>query len=594
MWDVMTYAIGVAAALSVAGYCAELLCIMRKRPRRWAWFATAALSIIWAVVSILWSGPAATTAPEQISSFAEQATVNGTGATDTMRTSIAAASPLTPIAKEAAPTFRWPAPSDATLIATRISTSSLMLLWLLGTGALLRQRMARWQRATVLGREVLVSEFTGPALMGTLRPRIVVPRWFLQESAARQLLILRHEELHIAARDPLLLRLMQIFTMALPWNLPLWWQLGRLRRAIELDCDARVLRSGARIADYGEVLLSVTRRGGHAPAGVLAMGARSSALAHRIDQLAADPRPVSPLRAVVVLLTGIAGMGAAAALEAPSLPSGMFVQPRQPLLLPPTLAATAPAAAAPVIAESPEGSVAHARSAAALPRLLPPPVTRAPVRSRRQILEASIVEHHPELVNGPGRDGQAFVSVELGLDGSVVHSELRYVEAGDVAGVGAAMRHAMQPFQGQLLLARGWQIADGATMTTQTRVSYRMREDPAEIGRQQQASASERATLKRVVEHYLPGAMSDRGTDNRGTPYLLVAHDGRVIESGYFAPGISGVPSFGSLARAASGQSLSAISITSRYPDAGARHPMLVIAWVEPEGATGVGDGTNR
>ena len=30
----------------------------------------------------------------------------------------------------------------------------------------------------------------------------------------------------------------------MPWNLPLWWQWRRLRFAIEVDCDARVLASG--------------------------------------------------------------------------------------------------------------------------------------------------------------------------------------------------------------------------------------------------------------------------------------------------------------------------------------------------------------
>ncbi|UUZ52386.1 hypothetical protein LP419_22985 [Massilia sp. H-1] len=45
----------------------------------------------------------------------------------------------------------------------------------------------------------------------------------------------------MAARDPQLLGLALLVLVAMPWNLPMWWQLRRLRHAIEVDCDARVL-----------------------------------------------------------------------------------------------------------------------------------------------------------------------------------------------------------------------------------------------------------------------------------------------------------------------------------------------------------------
>ncbi len=47
---------------------------------------------------------------------------------------------------------------------------------------------------------------------------------------------------------------------AVPWNLPLWWQWRRMRQAVEMDCDARVLRTGADANAYAKVLLAVTRR----------------------------------------------------------------------------------------------------------------------------------------------------------------------------------------------------------------------------------------------------------------------------------------------------------------------------------------------
>jgi TonB family protein len=48
--------------------------------------------------------------------------------------------------------------------------------------------------------------------------------------------------------------------VAMPWNLPLWWQFARLRMAIEMDCDGRVLRRERDARAYGALLLEVGRR----------------------------------------------------------------------------------------------------------------------------------------------------------------------------------------------------------------------------------------------------------------------------------------------------------------------------------------------
>jgi len=60
-------------------------------------------------------------------------------------------------------------------------------------------------------------------------------------------MVIAHEQSHLAAHDPLLLIVALFLLVLMPWNLPLWWQLHRLRYAIEVDCDSRVLR-GASIA----------------------------------------------------------------------------------------------------------------------------------------------------------------------------------------------------------------------------------------------------------------------------------------------------------------------------------------------------------
>ena len=102
-------------------------------------------------------------------------------------------------------------------------------------------------------------------------------------AAAHQSAVIAHEQSHLEAGDP------QLFTFALallvfmPWNLPLWWQLRRLRYAIEVDCDARVLEGGIDPAHYGETLIAVGERQSAYVGAVAAMSESKSFLEERIE-----------------------------------------------------------------------------------------------------------------------------------------------------------------------------------------------------------------------------------------------------------------------------------------------------------------------
>lgn len=317
MLQVFGYAIAVAAALSLVGLAEARL--GRAPSRRWFWVLAMVLSVSWPLAMLLWN-PSPAVALQQPVAFVPPPTE-----AVTPPEVLVAAEPvgaLPPESKGLQPVAAGGSPiSDRALFGVWAVLSGGLLLYLVLAGVLLARRATRWSRAEILGREVLVSESTGPALVGVLRPKIVVPRWFLDEPAARQALILQHEEQHMAAHDPLLFRAALLIAVALPWNLPLWWQLRRLRQAIELDCDARVLRGGAEPDTYGEVLLEVTRRSSDVPVGAVAMGEPVSALERRVRSLVADPRrPVWRGAAALLLLGG--GIAAAAALDAPQLPAG--------------------------------------------------------------------------------------------------------------------------------------------------------------------------------------------------------------------------------------------------------------------------------
>jgi beta-lactamase regulating signal transducer with metallopeptidase domain len=71
-------------------------------------------------------------------------------------------------------------------------------------------------------------------------------------------LMLRHEEEHRRAKDAQFMTIAQLVLILTPWNAALWWLTVRLGMAVELDCDARVLRD-ADARSYGDLLLEVAR-----------------------------------------------------------------------------------------------------------------------------------------------------------------------------------------------------------------------------------------------------------------------------------------------------------------------------------------------
>ncbi len=155
-------------------------------------------------------------------------------------------------------------------MSTRL-TPALAILWIIASATLtmwlvagaLHWRRARrsWYHTSLDGVEVEVSPNTGPAVLGVISHRIVMPEWAMLMSAEQRKLVLAHECEHVVARDPERLVLAVLAVVLMPWNAALWWCAARLRRAIELDCDARVLRSHPGAKEYGHMLLNVAARG---------------------------------------------------------------------------------------------------------------------------------------------------------------------------------------------------------------------------------------------------------------------------------------------------------------------------------------------
>lgn len=245
---------------------------------RWIWTGALFGSLLLPVVlSVTASGtvsrPAAARSPPQAVSQ---------GATPTARTEWAAQVPV-----------RLSVPGSARLdalieaawgVSSGVAAAVLVCGWWYG-----RRSRRRWRRTSVAGTELLVSADAGPATVGLLHPQIVVPEWLLAAAPETLHLVIAHERSHVEARDPGLLGLGLGLAALMPWNALVWWQVHRLRLAIEVDCDRRVLRGGHDARLYARTLVGVSTR---QPAylGALAASPESASSIERRIMLMNAPR----------------------------------------------------------------------------------------------------------------------------------------------------------------------------------------------------------------------------------------------------------------------------------------------------------------
>src|SRR5213592_2588081 len=236
----MVYCVAIAVVFVVVGEALERALHLAGRATRWAWVAALAGSYL--VPAAAWLRPGAFGAlPIPLA----RPVVAGRQAT---------AGPIDPLQRGAVPA---PPFSLGDLDAT------LAWAWRLSSAALLLS----------LG------------VAGLWRPRVVLPDWALQLGERERRLMLAHEDEHIRARDPWLLAGAAAALLLAPWNPLVWWQVRRLRLAVEMDCDARVLARDGDAPAYGELLLRVGQRRARLPLGAPALGEPVSFLGRRIRRI---------------------------------------------------------------------------------------------------------------------------------------------------------------------------------------------------------------------------------------------------------------------------------------------------------------------
>ncbi len=292
----MAYAVAVGVLLVGAARVAELALRGRGLPTRHAWTAAMALSLALPALALLPS---------------RSAPVGGAALASLPVRFVATGGPAF------AARLAWAQPL---LLGAWLVASVLLAVAVFGGLARLARRARRWPVARVGDGEVIVSDDFGPALLGVRAPRVVLPRWTLALDADRLRLVLVHEEEHRRARDGHLLLAGTLAVVLAPWSPALWWQLRRLRAAVELDCDARVLRRGASPRAYGRLLLELGSRSPGLPFPVAALSTSRSLLERRLRMIVRGRTEGSAVRTALAAAAAVALT--VAACEAPA-PTGL-------------------------------------------------------------------------------------------------------------------------------------------------------------------------------------------------------------------------------------------------------------------------------
>jgi TonB family protein len=304
------YAMVVANLLGLAAVAGEAALRAIGKPGRWAWLAAMVASA--ALPVLAWFGLSL----RLVRAVPESALIP--------------LIPMIPSASVAPPVAPFPGGGvvaaagpglDQILVAVWVVVTAAVLVYMgLSWASIVRDRR-HWRHASVGGVRVALTPDIGPAAWGVRQPEILMPEWAIGlESRVRRLMLL-HEGEHVRAGDTRVVLASLLLLAAAPWNVPLWWQFRRLRQAIELDCDGRVLRRAPDARRYGTLLLEVGRRRS-APVMVLALADPPSFLERRIRLITSEARIRSVRRVGGLAIVACSLVAAAVCTRDPMVAQG--------------------------------------------------------------------------------------------------------------------------------------------------------------------------------------------------------------------------------------------------------------------------------
>ena len=289
----MAYAALMGVLIATGAFAAERLVVSQGKPRRFVWLAALTLAVLVPLTGV-WRRPA------MVPVVAESGTPESVSIGSTSIDNFRSVMPALPVPRDASSgkiaMFAWGAGSLACLAV------------LAGVLVQVARGRRRWDRRSVHGTEVYVSRRFGPALVGVARPAVVIPQWVVELEPGARDAIIRHENEHARARDHLALLCGGLLAAAFPWSPAIWWMCRRLRAAVELDCDQRVLASGMAVADYGDVLLDAGCRSRGRWSLSPAMGQPESLLERRLKTMSETGRKPSVGHAALLVAVAVGAL----------------------------------------------------------------------------------------------------------------------------------------------------------------------------------------------------------------------------------------------------------------------------------------------
>ncbi|MBW3628236.1 MAG: energy transducer TonB, partial [Gemmatimonadetes bacterium] len=381
----MLYCSAVALLLGISAASLEKVVRQRGWQVRWLWGGALAGSAVLPMLAFL------------VDARREAVALSGGAGAAAAGGSVEAAWLVDPFASVPEPSFDvgplllalWAALSAATLLSLGFSFLTL------------ERRRRGWHQRSIDGQEVWVAPDTGPAVVGFVRSHIVLPEWVLERSETERAMVMAHESEHLRAGDPRLILGALLLAAALPWNVPLWWQWRRLREAVEVDCDLRVIARGLDPRAYGRLLVEVTERGTARRLAVAALSESHSSLERRI-KLMFTPQPRRWwLRAVGAAALALACIAVACTADIPSGPGRG-----------PAVNASSPAR---------EGSQDFAYEVAVL--------DRAPQLSNQGEIAGIMERLYPSLLRSAGIGGTVVLQFVIKPDGTTDPGTIKVVES---------------------------------------------------------------------------------------------------------------------------------------------------------------------
>lgn len=291
----MLYVALIGGVVAIAGWAAERLAVSAGWPRRFVWLAALTLAVAIPVAGTM-------------------AAARSTGPPSTIGSPV----PLPAEAVSAPSGATWNPASLVPLPTGPESVRAALALWGAGSLAslavictllvLVARARRRWPRAWIDDADVYVSRSFGPALVGVVNPKVVVPAWVLRLERRARAVIIRHESEHARTGDHLSLLYAGLIVAALPWSPAAWWMARRLRSAVEMDCDQRILRSGIAAADYGDVLLDAGTRSWSRWAPVPAMTQPKSLLERRLRTMNEKRTKLNSAQALLLAASAVGAL----------------------------------------------------------------------------------------------------------------------------------------------------------------------------------------------------------------------------------------------------------------------------------------------